>query len=123
MEILENLPRVQGNPYVLVGRVEGQGLVNFKDAWQRVRERSGLEDVTMHDLRRTAASWIAQLGYSEFVIRGFLGHSTKGVTGVYARMGGAEAISKAVEDYGRRVRDVGADKDADVIPLAAARRR
>lgn len=119
--ILESLPRVEGNPHVLVGRVEGQGLVNLKDAWQRVRERSGLEDVTMHDLRRTAASWVAQLGYSEFVIRRFLGHSTKGVTGVYARMGGAEAIRNAVEDYGNRIRDVEADEGADVISLATAK--
>lgn len=119
--LLEHLPQVTGNPFVLIGRLEGQGLVNLKDPWDRVRERCDLKDVRMHDLRRTAASWIAQLGYSEFVIRRFLGHSTKGVTGVYARMGSAEAIRRAVEDYGRRVADCQAGEGADVITLATVR--
>jgi integrase len=46
----------------------------------------GLEDVTPHDLRRTAAVWMAEDGVSFEEIAQFLGHSSPKVTfEVYAR--------------------------------------
>jgi integrase len=36
--------------------------------WERIRKRAGLPDVTIHDLRRTCASWLAISGENLAVI-------------------------------------------------------
>ena len=51
-----------------------------------LREKSGLEDITLHDLRRTAGSHMAQAGVPLQVIGEVLGHSHPGVTKLYARL-------------------------------------
>ena len=61
-------------------------VVDAKKAWERVRERSGLTDVRMHDLRRTLGSWQALIGASLLVIGKSLGHKTSKATEVYARL-------------------------------------
>lgn len=45
-----------------------------------LRERAGLKDVTVHVLRHTFAATAAEMGYSELVIAGLLGHRISGVT-------------------------------------------
>jgi integrase len=57
-----------------------------KKAWERVRERSGLADVRMHDLRRTLGSWQALSGTSLQIIGKSLGHKSMKATEVYARL-------------------------------------
>lgn len=103
IELLEELPRQEDNPYVFPSpRVEGQHISNINDAWRRIRERADLEDVWIHDFRRTVASWLAQAGYSMLVIKKLLNHAVRGPTGIYARMD-PEAVRKAVEEYGERL--------------------
>lgn len=71
--------------------------------WARVRKASGLTDVTMHDLRRTLASWQARQGTSLQVIGKSLGHRSTASTGVYARVDLApvrEAMAGAVTEMG-----------------------
>jgi integrase len=45
----------------------------------------GMDDVTPHDLRRTAATNMARAGVQRFVIARVLGHVDRAVTGVYDR--------------------------------------
>ena len=54
--------------------------------WERVRRRAGLPDVHIHDLRRTAASWLAINGESLPVISQMLNHKSLACTAVYARL-------------------------------------
>jgi integrase len=61
-------------------------VVDAKKAWERVRERSGLTDVRMHDLRRTLGSWQALTGTSLQIIGKSLGHKSMKATEVYARL-------------------------------------
>jgi len=121
LQILRDLPRLEGNPYVFPSpRVEGQPITNINKVWRRVRKRAGLEDVWIHDFRRTAASWLAQAGYSELIIKNLLNHTVKGPTGIYARMK-TEDLREAVEDYGRKIMRAAREAEADVIDLADAR--
>jgi integrase len=56
-------------------------------AWKRVLERAKLDsNLTMHDLRRTAGSWMAMQGSSLLVIGKALGHRDSRSTQVYARL-------------------------------------
>jgi integrase len=64
----------------------GQPVLNIKRGFAAAVERAGLEDVTPHDLRHTAAVWMAEDGVSFEEIAQYLGHSSVAVTfRVYAR--------------------------------------
>jgi integrase len=54
--------------------------------WGRIRTRAGLPDVTIHDLRRTCASWLAISGENLAVIARVLNHTTLANTAIYARL-------------------------------------
>lgn len=71
-------------PYVI--EYAGERVQNVKKGFAAAVERAGLEDVTPHDLRHTAAVWMAEDGVSMDEIAQFLGHSSPRVTfQVYAR--------------------------------------
>ena len=69
------------------GSVRGSGCVSSPTpAWDRIRERSGLTDVRIHDLRRTLGSWQALGGASLQIIGKSLGHKSMQSTEIYARL-------------------------------------
>jgi integrase len=110
-DILQSLPRVQGNPFVVVGEKPGAHLVNLQKPWDRIRVRAGLEDVRLHDLRHTYASVGATGGLSLLFVGKLLGHTQASTTQRYAhlaedpvRQAGeqiSEAIATALNQKGR----------------------
>ena len=61
--ILRGLPRVQGSPFVFPSPNDPKSpRRDIKKRWQRIRSDLGLDGVTLHDLRRTAGSFMAQAG-------------------------------------------------------------
>ncbi len=66
----------------------GQGHISEpKKAWKFIREESGLNDLRMHDLRRSLGSWQAALGSSMKVIGDSLNHKSLDITNkVYAQL-------------------------------------
>lgn len=102
LQVLENVPRQLGNPHIFCGRKPRSHLVNVSKSWRRIRERAGLPDVTIHDLRRTTGSWLAMSGASLPVIGKVLGHRDTAATQVYARLA-EDAGREALEDHGRRL--------------------
>lgn len=72
------------SPYVI--EYAGRAVLNIKKGFAAAVERAGLVDVTPHDLRHSAAVWMAESGVSMDEIAQFLGHSDPGITyRVYAR--------------------------------------
>jgi integrase len=61
-------------------------LADPSKAWQRIRERAGCPDVTIHDLRRSLGSWLASEGHSLLLIGRALGHKSSASTQIYARL-------------------------------------
>jgi integrase len=55
-------------------------------AWLRILSRAGLDNVRIHDLRRTMGSWQARTGASMVIIGKSLGHKSQQATAVYARL-------------------------------------
>lgn len=85
--ILQDLPRVKGSPFVFPSPVDkNEHRRDFKKPWIRIRRTADLEDVTLHDLRRTAGSYMAQAGVPLEVITKVLGQTHPAVTKVYARL-------------------------------------
>lgn len=71
-------------PYVI--EYGGKRVGNIKKGFAAAVERAGLSDVVPHDLRHTAAVWMAEAGHPLTEIAQVLGHSDVRVTyRVYAR--------------------------------------
>jgi integrase len=100
--LLRDLPQAEGNPYILPGKLPGAHLVNISKPWGRVRTAAGVEDVRLHDLRRTVGSWLAQSGNSLHLIGRVLNHSNQSTTAVYARFG-EDSVRAALDQHGARI--------------------
>jgi integrase len=61
-------------------KVEGISPTACNHALKRIQKLVKVDDVTIHDFRRLAASGIARLGFGDDVIRAFLNHAAKGIT-------------------------------------------
>jgi integrase len=93
IEVLEALPRIEGNPHVFAGAVKGTHL-DPKDHWQAVRKAAGLKELRLHDLRRTFGSWLGASGVSPKLIGTALGHKTDITSRVYVQLGEAADIKR-----------------------------
>lgn len=85
-EVLENLPRVDGNPYVIVGKKEGSHFVGIRKPWYRIRELADITDVRIHDLRHSFASIAVSGGMTLPLIGKLLGHKKAATTERYAHL-------------------------------------
>jgi integrase len=72
------------------------------ERWQVIRTAAGLPDVTIHDLRRSCASWMACNGENLAIIGNVLNHSGLAHTAVYARLN-VSPVSRALEANSRRM--------------------
>lgn len=61
-------------------------LVSPRKAFMRITERAGIEDLRIHDLRRTAGSYMAMQNVSLTIIGKALGHRSPQATSIYARL-------------------------------------
>ena len=61
-------------------------------AWRKVRTAAKLTDFRWHDLRHTAASYLAQSGASLLEVGNVLGHKSAGVTMRYAHLVAGQAL-------------------------------
>ena len=96
VEILEKIDRVEGNPWVIVGTKPGARLTDLQPFWQRVRARTGLKDVRIHDLRHTFASTAVAAGQGLPMIGKLLGHTQVQTTARYAHLA-ADPIKTAAD--------------------------
>jgi integrase len=86
IEVLENISRCVGNPYVIFGEKAGQHLIGLPHIWMRIREKAGLPGVRIHDLRHSFASSAAQAGMSLPFIGALLGHRELATTNRYVHL-------------------------------------
>lgn len=86
LNVLTEIPRVDGNPFVIVGERKGARLVNLQKPWRRIRAAAGLDDVRLHDLRHSFASAAVAGGMSLPMIGALLGHSQPQTTARYAHL-------------------------------------
>ncbi len=80
-----------------------------------------IDDLHIHDLRRTLGSWQAATGASLVVIGKSLGHRDQEATAIYARLN-IEPVRASVERAtGAMLEAAGVRKPAEVIPIKEAR--
>ena len=88
VEILAERAKVSTSKagFVFPGDGKSGHLADPKKGWARVLKRAGLDDLRIHDLRRTFGSWQAKQGASLSIIGKSLNHKSPQATAVYARL-------------------------------------
>jgi len=61
-------------------------LIEPSKGWKRILKRAGIEDLKIHDLRRTLGSWQPKQGASLAIIGKSLNHKNIATTEIYARL-------------------------------------
>jgi integrase len=74
------------HPVWLFPRQDGRAPVLIEQAWRTARKRAGLTDFRFHDLRHTAASYLAMSGASLLDIATILGHKKLDMVQRYAHL-------------------------------------
>ena len=97
LRVLKGIEKRADNPWVIVGRRHGSHLVNLRLPWQRIRARAGLDDVRIHDLRHTFASFAVSGGQGLPMIGKMLGHTQVKTTARYAHLA-TDPVKRATED-------------------------
>jgi integrase len=97
VEVLRDLQKLRGpeSRFVIAGRFPDRPLTNLTKPWKRIRERAGIEDVRLHDLRHTAASIGVSQGMNLPVIGRLLGHTQASTTQRYAHVDIDPALAAA----------------------------
>jgi len=100
--ILGALPRLPDNPYVIAGKVPGRYATDLQHPWRRLRERAGLHDVRIHDLRHTYASNAVSSGMPIQMVGRLLGHTQIQTTMRYAHLAD-DPVRRAAEENADRL--------------------
>jgi integrase len=118
-ELLAGLPRLHNSEYVFPGADPAHPLREIKRVWTAARHAAGLDDVRLHDLRHTVASFAVGGGHSLYLTGSLLGHARAETTQRYAhladdaRKSTADAVSAALSAALRR-------QKTEVTPLRKA---
>jgi integrase len=100
LDILENRKASSESEWVFPGNGVSGHLIEPKTGWKRILTRAGIQDLRIHDLRRTLGSWQAATGASLPIIGKSLGHKSLTATQIYARLNldpVRESLNKATE--------------------------
>jgi integrase len=122
LQVLSGLPRIKGKGLLFTTNGESP-YSGLSDAKIRLDAASGVTGWTLHDLRRTAATGMAQLGVQPHVIEAALNHasgeSKKGVAGIYNRSRYADEVRKALQAWADHVDGLvnGAPASSNVVRI------
>lgn len=86
LEILSKRKSLTRSIFVFPGKGRTGHLQEPKTGWKRICEKSGLENLRIHDLRRTMGSYQTITGASSTIVGKTLGHKTQQATAIYARL-------------------------------------
>ncbi len=86
LEVLTGVPRIEGCEYAFANPKTRKPFVSIFSAWNAARKRAGLEDVRIHDLRHSFASFLINAGRGIYEVANLLGHTQLKTTQRYAHL-------------------------------------
>lgn len=86
VKLLGQVKELYDFDYVFANPKTGRPYVSFFCSWKSARERAGLSDIRIHDLRHTFASYLINGGRSLYEVQKILGHTQIKTTQRYAHL-------------------------------------
>ncbi len=102
MLILSRIASERGSPFVFPAGRGHSHYVGEGKLWEKVRNLADLNDVRLHDLRHTFASFGAGVGFGLPVIGAILGHKSTSTTARYAHLAN-DPVKQAVGRIGSTI--------------------
>jgi integrase len=95
VDLLRSIKPIDGNPFIFPSEVTDRPCPSLHFPWSRIRRRSGLLGLRLHDLRHSFASFLVNNGVSLYVVQGLLGHTQPRMTQRYAHLAQETLVSAA----------------------------
>ncbi|NQW00887.1 MAG: tyrosine-type recombinase/integrase [Rhodospirillales bacterium] len=86
LNVLDQIGTEGAFDYVFVNAKTGKHYTHIRHTWIRLRKKSGLPWLRLHDLRHTYASMLVNSGQSLYAVQQCLGHADSRVTQRYAHL-------------------------------------
>jgi len=108
--------------WVFPGTGKKGHLCDPQKAWTRILERANIENLHIHDLRRSLGSWQAKTGASMAIIGKSLNHKSVSTTAIYARLD-LDPVRDSVNRATSAMLEAGGMKKetAQIIPIKKAK--
>jgi integrase len=103
VKLLNTVPRYPRCPYVFPNPKSLKPFVSIFNSWNSARIAAGLEEVRIHDLRHSFASFLVNAGRSLYEVQKILGHTRIDTTQRYAHLSQSTllaAANAAVDEIG-----------------------
>ncbi|MFA4994773.1 MAG: site-specific integrase [Bdellovibrionales bacterium] len=117
LQILSGMPRISDWVFPALS---GDGYMSgLPKVWERVRKKAALQDVRLHDLRHSFASFGAAAGDSLLVIGKLLGHKDSKTTSRYAHLSDdpVKAAANRISNAISAAMKLDVQKDAQVVQM------
>lgn len=101
IDIIEQVPRFDGCPYLLPNPRTLQPFTDLKHPWDTARRAACLGDLRIHDIRHSSASFMINAGIDLFAVGWVLGHADHKSTMRYAHLAN-DTLLAAVEAGAKR---------------------
>jgi integrase len=122
LSVLESAPPIDGRGQVFGTRAE-QGFTNWALAKRELDTRLGgkVQPWRMHDLRRTLATRLCDLGAAPHVVEQILNHHghRAGVAGVYNRSSYTNEVTQALQMWATHVENLAFGQPEKVVPFVS----
>jgi integrase len=125
-ELLESQPKTEGRDLVF-GKGDGpfSGFSRCKEALDAALARNGrpLASWVLHDLRRSVATGMADIGIQPHIIEAVLNHVSGhkgGIAGIYNRAQYAAEKAQALAQWDEHVASIVAGRKSKIIPMRGA---
>lgn len=117
LALLSELPRVDGNPYIIAGHIVGKPRADLQKPWVAVSKAAGLEGLRIHDLRHSYAATGAGASLGLPILAKLLGHSQPNTTARYAHLAN-DPVRRAADLIGGQIAAAMANQPGDVVAFA-----
>jgi len=119
LDIFRKLEKTRSDEWVFSSkRNPGAPIAYVQKAHDRLRATTGIDDFRIHDLRRTAASYMTGAGIARLVVKMILNHVDRDITAVYDRHSYDAEKERALTLWSRQVKAIVNNKpDQKVVKL------
>jgi integrase len=121
LEILVGVERIEGRDHLFGGDAD-HGFQRWSASKRELDARSGVVNWTIHDIRRTVATGMAEIGILPHLIEAVLNHQSghkRGPAGVYNRAKYQPEMKTALARWAAHVEALLADRADNVVPMRA----